>query len=285
MPPSTILITGASSGLGLHIALACLSAGHTVIATARNPTLARQQHPSIKTWLPLDVTSPDTTSLAAAMVAEHDVNVVINNAGYALRGVCEDLSLEEYRAQMETNLFGAIAVTKAVLPHLRTHHPNNATIVNISSTSGLTGSAGYTAYAASKFALEGFSESLCVELKDVGIRVLLVEPGAFRTNFQSAATGPPVEGMNEAYQGTAAAAVIRDRSAQHGRQEGDPVKAGKAIVRAVMLVGEERKTEGLLRLPLGRGAVARTEAKIRGLSENLEVAREIAGSVCFDGVE
>ena len=281
MSTYTFLITGCSSGLGHSIALAALKTGHAVIATARNPSLASQQYPQIASlggiWLELDVTSPSTSAIVAEAVEKYRVNIIVNNAGYTLRGVLEDLSLEDYRSQFETNVFGAIAVTKGAVPYLRTYAPG--TIVNISSTSGLTGSPGYTAYAASKFALEGFSESLSAELKDVGVRVLLVESGAFRTNFQGAAAGP-IE-MHQAYRGTAADEVIHNRSAQHGKQEGDPVKAGQAIVDAVTLTGAGKATQGLLRLPLAPGALARTEAKIEDLKDNLEAVRSIAESVVF----
>lgn len=285
MAPSSFLITGASSGLGAHMAIAALKAGHCVVATARNVSQAQKSHPSISqlggVWLPLDVTSSSAAGTIESAVAEHNVNVLINNAGYALRGVCEDLSVDQYRQQFETNLFGVIAATRAALPYFRAQHFGNACIVNISSTAGLTGSAGYTAYAASKFALEGFSESLSAELKDVGVRVLLIEPAGFRTNFQAAAAGAHAE-MNAAYRGTASDLVIRDRKSQHGREEGDPEKAGRAIVEAVTLVGDGAKTEGLLRLPLAKGGVARTEAKIEDLRRNLEAVRGIAEGAVFD---
>jgi NAD(P)-dependent dehydrogenase (short-subunit alcohol dehydrogenase family) len=179
MASFTFLITGCSSGLGAHIALAALAAGHHVIATARNVATAKQAYPSIEKqggrWLALDVTSPDTETIIAKAAEAHNVNVLINNAGYALRGVLEDLKMSDLRAQFDTNVFGALAVTKGCIPHFRNNR--NGTIVNISSTSGISGNAGYTGYAASKFALEGASEALAAELAPFGIRVLIVEPG------------------------------------------------------------------------------------------------------------
>lgn len=115
------------------------------------------------------------------------------------------------------------------------------------------------------------------------MRVLLVEPAGFRTNFQAAAAGPSVA-MNAAYCGTAADLVIKDRKSQHGREEGDPEKAGQAIVHAVTLVGDGANMEGLLRLPLAKGAVARAEAKIEVLRKNLQAARGIAEERCFERV-
>ena len=171
------LITGASSGLGAQISLAALRAGHNVVATARNIAKAKQEYPEIEQkggqWLKLDFTSKETASIVAKTVQENDINVVVNNAGYALRGVLEDLrypspslqpdisssnnlhSEDQIRTQMETNVFAPLLITKACLPHFRTQE--TGTIVNISSTSGMTGNAGYSLYAASKFV---FSQAL-----------------------------------------------------------------------------------------------------------------------------
>ena len=281
MPSLSYLITGASSGLGANIAIAALAAGHAVIATARNIPKAQQTYPDIERkgghWLTLDVTSPDTQVIVAEAVQEHNVNVVVNNAGFALRGVLEDLSVADIRAQLETNVLGALAVTKGCLPYLRTHSNRNNAIINISSTSGISGNAAYAAYAASKFALEGASESLAAELATFGVRVILVEPGAFRTNFQTSVQETP---LSEAYRGTPAGEIVERMKTVHGKQPGDPVKAARVIVEVVSRGGE---VDGkVIRLPLGRDAVQRAYAKIEHFSKNVEDVKGISESVGFD---
>ncbi|KAK3679613.1 hypothetical protein LTR37_021363 [Vermiconidia calcicola] len=287
MPSYTWLITGASSGLGASIAHAALDAGHTVIAAARNVAKGRQSHPEIERkggrWLTLDVTLTETHAIVAQAVRKHNVNVVVNNAGYALRGVLEDLSMDAIRAQFETNLIGALTVTKASIPHLRAQR--SGTIVNISSTSGISGNAGYSLYAASKFALEGASESLAAELAPFKIRVLVVEPGAFRTNFQSAAASAE-QGVSDAYKGTPADAIAQRMRSVHGTQAGDPAKAGQAIVEVV--TGQGRGADvvwnggSVLRLPLGKDAVQRAYAKLNNFSANVEQVRHISEWAIFD---
>ncbi|KAJ8612598.1 hypothetical protein MRB53_037334 [Persea americana] len=285
----TFLVTGASSGLGAQMSLAALAAGHKVIATARNTARAKQDYPEIEkrggTWLTLDVTSPSTETTVSSAVKAHNVNVLVNNAGYALRGVLEDISMSQIREQMETNLFGVLACTKGAIPHFRQNR--SGTIVNISSTSGMTGSPGYAAYAASKFAMEGYSESLAAELAPFDIRVLIVEPGGFRTNFQGAVV--PYAGssdgdafVSEAYKGTAADETARRISGMHGMQPGDPIKAARAIVEAVTRTGRGKDVDGCLRLPLGKDAVQRAGVKIKGFTKDVETTRHIAESVTFD---
>ena len=270
MSTFTWLVTGSSSGMGANITLAALAAGHKVVATARNIAKAKESFPEIENrggqWITLDVTSPDTKDIVEKAVQEHDVNVVVNNAGYALRGVLEDLryqpsssilrlreadntdpSMSDIRAQIETNLFGLLAVTKGCIPTFRSRR--SGTIVNISSTSGMTGNAGYSLYAASKFAVEGASESLAAELAPFNIRVLVVEPGAFRTNFQAAIQSP--DQVSEPYRGTTADLIAQRISSTHGKQPGDPQKAAATIVEVVTGSGRGKDVEGQLRLPLG----------------------------------
>ena len=174
--PFSFLVTGGSSGLGLNLALAALRSGHKVIATARNPTKAKQAYPEIEklggSWLTLDVTSPDTESIVKKAVDEQGVNVLVNSAGYALLGAIEDLryrcrvpnaaegfslirigSDAEMLAQMDTNFFGCLRTIKGALPAFRAK--KNGTIVNISSGAGIVGRPSRGLYAGSKFALEG----------------------------------------------------------------------------------------------------------------------------------
>ena len=177
---------------------------------------------------------------------------------------------------METNFFGAIAVTKGCIPSFR--EQKSGTIVNISSTSGISGNAGYPLYAASKFALEGASESLAAELAPFNIRVLIVEPGGMRTNFQAAVQS---EEVSEPYIGTPAHQLAQRMRGVHGMQAGDPEKAAQAIVEAVTGAGRGVDVEGQLRLPLGIDAVQRAYAKIQNFGENVERVKHISESVVF----
>lgn len=281
MASFTWLITGASSGLGANITLAALNAGHGVVATARNIAKARESYPEIEQkgghWLTLDVTSPETQNVVEKAVQEHNVNVVVNNAGYALRGVLEDLNFTQMCDQIETNLIAALVVSKGCIPTFRSKR--SGTIVNISSTSGISGNAGYSLYAASKFALEGASESLAAELAPFNIRVLIVEPGGFRTNFQAAVQSPE---LSEPYKGTPVDQMAQRMAGMHGKQAGDPAKAGQAIVEVVTGSGRGKDVEGALRLPLGKDAVQRAYTKINSFSANVEKVKHISEWAVFD---
>ncbi|KAH9826579.1 putative short chain oxidoreductase/dehydrogenase [Teratosphaeria destructans] len=276
----TFLITGANAGQGLELARAALHANHKVIATARNVHRAQSECPDISTlggiWLQLDVTQPDCQQIVSNAVQTHNVTILINNAGYGLRGPVEDLSMPQIRAQMETNFFGALACTKAVIPHFRSH-PDRTTIVQISSASALTGTPSQSLYSASKFALEGASESIAAELAPFNIRILLVEIGALRTDFQLAVQ-KPLDAMSEAYRGTPADLAARRITAAHGRQDGDPVKCAKAIVNVVTGIsgpwdrGGERMGE-VFRLMLGRDTLVRADSKIKSLIDDTERCR------------
>lgn len=183
------LVTGASSGFGLQICLALAREGWRVIATMRdiqkNGDLEREARqagvwPSID-CMPLDVTDHGTIEKAVRdVVLRHGrIDALVNNAGFAVGGFIEDVPLEDWYRQMETNFFGTVAMTKAVLPVMRERR--RGTIVNMSSVSGRMAFPGYAAYASSKFAIEGFTESLRLELKPFGIHAVLVEPGAYKT--------------------------------------------------------------------------------------------------------
>ncbi|PYI13835.1 putative short chain oxidoreductase/dehydrogenase [Aspergillus japonicus CBS 114.51] len=279
----TYLITGASSGLGAALADAALRAGHTVLATARNPAQATlTTHPNL-TWLALDITAPSTTStLQTALAAHPPVDVLINNAGYSLLGSIEDMTLAEVHAQFDTNVFGAIRVLQAVLPGMRARR--SGTVVNISSSAGLDGLPACAVYAGSKFAMEGMSESLAKELAPLGVRVLLVEPGTLRTGFWAAFV-EPAAGLNPEYQGTPVEAVLtRFRGNRTGEATGgsDPGKAAQRIVEVVDGTGLGRGKDGLLRVPLGEDCYRRFQAKVEALQQNLEQMREIAHSIGFE---
>ncbi|WP_226577930.1 SDR family oxidoreductase [Halobacillus litoralis] len=188
----TVLITGSSSGFGYHTAVQCAKKGLRVIATMRNmdkadvfqdEAIAEEVRHRIEVWQ-LDVTDEDSLQRFEEKVLTLDrLDVLVNNAGFAVGGFLEQVPMEAYRRQFDTNVFGVIAVTKAVLPLMR--RQQHGKIFNVSSVSGLIGFPGLSAYVSSKHALEGLSESLRFELQPFGIDVVLIEPGSFETNIWS----------------------------------------------------------------------------------------------------
>jgi NAD(P)-dependent dehydrogenase (short-subunit alcohol dehydrogenase family) len=185
------LVTGASSGFGLLTSIALAQKGYHVIATmrdlSRSDSLMQQAEKAGVTsfidTLILDVTIPTSIEQAVSAIMKKygRIDVLINNAGFAVGGYVEDVPMEAWRSQLETNVFGVIATTKAVLPFMRASQ--SGCIINVSSVSGLSAFPGYAPYSTSKFAIEGFSESLRLEMRPFGIRVHLVEPGAYRTEI------------------------------------------------------------------------------------------------------
>jgi NAD(P)-dependent dehydrogenase (short-subunit alcohol dehydrogenase family) len=190
MTKKTAIVTGSSSGFGLLCTVELASKGFIVMATMRDvnkskPLLERAKEHKVDNLihvLPLDVTSTESINLFKTILADYpSVDVLVNNAGFALGGFSEELSIDDYRLQFETNFFGLIAVTQAVLPFMRAKKQGR--IINMGSISGRIGFPGLSAYVASKHALEGYSESLRLELKPFGIDVSLIEPGSFQTNI------------------------------------------------------------------------------------------------------
>jgi len=242
------LITGASRGLGRAFTEEALKAGHRVVATARNSEhladIASKFAESVRT-VSLDVTNEAQAKYAvdAAIETFGGLDVLVNNAGYGNVCPVEDTPLADFRAQVETNLFGVIIMTKAVLPYFRERASGH--VIQISSIGGRVGPAGRAAYAAAKFGVEGFSESLSKEVGPLGIKVTIVEPGGFRTDFAGSSTELR-EGRPE-YDATVGATVRFQRN-YDGRQPGDPVKAAAALLHIASL------PEPPLRLLLGSDA-------------------------------
>ena len=242
------LITGASRGLGRAFTEEALKAGHRVLATARNSEdlvyLAAKFGESVHT-VPLDVTNEEQAKNAveAAMQTFGGLDVLVNNAGYGNVTSVEDTSLADFRAQIETNLFGVIIMTKAVLPYFRERASGH--IIQISSIGGRVGPPGRAAYAAAKFAVEGFSESLSKEVGPLGIKVTIVEPGGFRTDFAGSSTTLR-EGRPE--YDTTVGATVRFQRDYDGKQPGDPMKAAGGLLHIVSL------SDPPLRLLLGSDA-------------------------------
>jgi NAD(P)-dependent dehydrogenase (short-subunit alcohol dehydrogenase family) len=242
------LITGASRGLGRAFTEEALRAGHRVVATARNSEhlvdLAREFGESVRT-VSLDVTNEAQAKHAvdSAIQSFGGLDVLVNNAGYGNVSSVEDTSLAEFRAQIETNLFGIIIMTKAVLPHFRERRAGH--VIQISSIGGRVGPPGRAAYAAGKFGVEGFSESLSKEVGPLGIKVTIVEPGGFRTDFAGSSTQLR-QGRPE-YDATVGATVRFQRD-YDGKQPGDPIKAASTLLQIASL------SEPPLRLLLGTDA-------------------------------
>ncbi|MBO0656793.1 SDR family NAD(P)-dependent oxidoreductase [Streptomyces triculaminicus] len=268
-------VTGTSSGFGREIARAVIAHGDRVVATARDVAAVEDLvalAPGRVRAVALDVT--DDASIRRA-VAEAEtgfgrIDVLVNNAGAGLLGAFEELSDSELRRNFETNLFGAMAVTRAVLPVMR--HQRAGRIVQMSSVIGVIAGPGGTAYAGTKFALEGMSEALAAEVAHLGIRVTIVEPGPFRTDFggRSLRWGTPMEDYAE-LMGPARAAL----EASHGSQSGDPYRGAEAIIAAVGL------EEPPLRLPLGAEAFAWIRAHLRARLEQLDAVEEIGADTAF----
>ncbi|RSM37490.1 KR domain-containing protein [Amycolatopsis balhimycina DSM 5908] len=264
------LITGCSAGFGREIALAALAAGDRVLATARRPeTLAelRERGGDRIRTAALDVTDPGQIDTAVKTALEEfgRIDVVVNNAGSGSVGAVEELTMDELRALMEVMFFGAVAVTKAVLPHLRAQ--GSGTVVQISSMGGQLSPPGYGAYCATKFALEGISEALAAEVAPFGVKVLIVEPGAFRTEFGGGRMhrSRTIDAYAVSTGGTREAVENMD-----GTQPGDPAKAAAAILRAV---GSD---DAPLRLALGADAVEAIRAHHEAVAADLAAWEEVS---------
>ena len=275
MAPKTWFITGASSGFGRAFAEHALARGHNVVATARQTEALREIAaiaPERLLAVALDVTRPEQAKAAvdAAVGRFGRIDVLVNNAGYGVVGAFEETSDTELRAQMETNFFGAMNVTRAVLPGMRAQR--GGAIVNMSSLGGQLSFAGFSAYSASKFALEGVSEALAQEVVPFGIKVLIVEPGQFRTNLAGASMRhmPVIEAYRDVVGGTRQFA--RD---MHGTQAGNPAKAAAAIEAAL----DSSKTP--LRLQLGADAVDAVRSHAEALLKDLDAWEAITRDTAF----
>ena len=268
------VITGAGRGMGVDIAQAALTAGHAVVATARTPQRVAQAVGESDDLLTvkLDVTDPADAEavVQAAMDRFGRIDVLVNNAGNFYAGFFEEISPEDFRAQVETNLFGPLNVTRAVLPVMRTQR--SGLIVAISSTAGLIGQEFCTAYAASKFAVEGWIESLTPEVAPFGIRTMLVEPGFFRTELltreSTSYAEPTIDDYAERTKQTVTA-----WNGMNGMQGGDPAKLATALVQ---LASQDQPPQ---RWAAGADAVAVFEQKANDLLAQADAYRELSSSL------
>lgn len=231
------LVTGAGRGLGVDIAKAALATGHAVVATARNTasiTTALGEHDDLLA-VALDVTDPQAATAAVQATVERfgHLDVLVNNAGSFQAGFFEEMTPEAFRSQIETTLFGPVNVTRAALPQLRAQR--SGLVMTISSTAGIASTGDFlTAYAASKFGVEGFMEALASEVAPFGIRTMLVEPGFFRTELLTPQSTQYAEASIEDY-ADRTRQTVEAWKGMDGKQSGDPAKLAAALVQLAAL--------------------------------------------------
>jgi NAD(P)-dependent dehydrogenase (short-subunit alcohol dehydrogenase family) len=269
-------ITGASRGFGLQITEEALAAGDAVVATARDPRALSERFQGHANLLvvPLDVTSERQAHEAAAEAVKRfgRIDVLLNNAGFGLLGAVEEATAQEIERLYATNVFGLLAVTRAVLPHMRRQRSGH--VINISSIGGYAASPGWGVYCSTKFAVEGITEALAIELRPLGIYATVVEPGFFRTDFldsRSLSVSPhPIADYRET------AGAMRDfASTANHTQPGDPSKLARAMMTLVAA------PEPPIRMPFGSDTVARIERKNADVAAELALWRDLALSTDF----
>jgi NAD(P)-dependent dehydrogenase (short-subunit alcohol dehydrogenase family) len=271
------LVTGAGRGLGVDIAKAALDAGHAVVATGRDAAkvaAAVGDHDNLLA-IKLDVTRPeDAQAVVQAAVAKFGrIDVVVNNAGNFFAGFFEELSPDQVRNQIETLLFGPMNVTRAVLPVMRKQR--SGLVLTISSTAGIAGQMFCTAYAAAKFGIEGWMESLTPEIAPFGIRTMLVEPGFFRTELLTNDSTTYAESSIDDYAEKTKEIVTAWKS-MNGKQGGDPAKLADALVKLAA------RKEPPTRFAAGADAVQTFKAKANALLTQAEAHSGLSTSLAYD---
>ena len=270
------LITGCSSGLGRALAARVLARGHRLIATARQPDTLDElvaADPSRCRALALDVADASQVAPVVAQAAEifGRLDVVVNNAGYGLVGAVEEYDEAQITRNFETNFFGALRVIRAALPILRAQRRGH--FVNISAAAVIANYAGFSIYGATKWALEGLSESLAAEVRPLGIKVTIVQPGPFRTEFisrsleRASASIPDYDPSSGKFR--------RFLETMNGRQPGDPAKAADAIIAAV------ESDNPPLRLVLGKYAIDKTRRKLGSAARELDAGSAAGAATDF----
>ncbi len=270
-------ITGAGRGMGVDIAQAALATGHAVVATGRNPEAVRGAVGETDHLLvvELDITSPASaeTAVQAALDRFARIDVLVNNAGNFFAGFFEELSPEQFEAQLTTNLLGPLNVTRAVLPVMRKQRSGQ--VVTISSTAGIVGQEFCSAYAASKFGLEGWMESLRFEVEPFGIHTTIVEPGFFRTDLLTKESTAYADLSIDDY----AERTAQTRpawEAMSGKQTNDPAKLASALL---TVVDQEQPP---LRWVAGADAVATVERKAHDLLAQVDAYRDLSSSLAVE---
>lgn len=273
----TWLITGCSSGFGRILAEAVLARGDNAVVTARNPVGLSDlvdRYPDTAHAMALDVTRENDAALAVAQATARfgGLDILVNNAGFGFIGAIEEAVPTEYRPLYETNVFGLIETTRAALPALR--GSRDGRVVNFSSVGGIAGRAGFGLYNGTKFAVEGISEALAQELEPFGVKVIIVEPGAFRTDFLGRSIATTAIKLPEY-----AETVGRTREFSRdndGNQAGDPRKAIAVVLKAV-----DHATPPL-HLPLGSDSYARARAKLTAFADDMTIWEAEATATGFE---
>lgn len=270
-------ITGAGRGMGVDIAQAALVAGNAVVATGRNTDAVTRAIGESEDLLAvkLDVNSPEDARAAVAAAVERfgRIDVLVNNAGNFYAGFFEEITPDDFRAQVETNLFGPVNVTRAVLPIMRAQR--SGLVIQISSTAGINGGEFVSAYAASKFGVEGWIESLTPEVAPFGIGTMLVEPGFFRTELLTPESTSYAKSTIDDY-AEKTRQTVAAWSGMSGLQGGDPAKLAKALIQLAS------QDEPPLRWAAGADAVADLERKAQLLLAQADAYRELSSSLAHD---
>jgi len=270
-------ITGVSSGFGRTLAEEVAKSGDKVIGTVRQHRQLEEFNaiaPGNTFAYLMDVTNADGVNATIDAAIKHlgRIDVLVNNAGFGFLGAVDEATITDFREVMEANFFGALQVTKAVLPHMRAR--GSGYIVQMSSVAGFRSTQGFGVYNASKFALEGMSEALAQEVKPLGIHVTIVEPGPFRTNFAGSSIKAAKLELPE-YDQTAR--VFKNTILGYaGQQEGDPVKAAQVILQVV------KSDNPPLRLPLGGTAITAVRNKLEQVEQDITAWETIAANTNFD---
>ncbi|KAH0542762.1 hypothetical protein FGG08_002901 [Glutinoglossum americanum] len=284
MTSSVWLITGCSSGFGAEIAKAALARGDKVIATARSVAKLEELKALGATTVELDITAGDAhvqKAVDEALRAYGRIDILVNNAGYVVVGGIEEFSDEEAKSVFETNVFGQLAVIRAVMPHMRAQ--KSGTVANIGSVGGWKGEAGFGTYCATKFALVGLTQGLRAEVAHLGINVTIIEPGYFRTNLLSSGARvsarkviedlrPSLDPLRNLVEGIA------------GQQPGDPVKGARVIVEALTGSGRCQGRRLPERLLLGRDAVGYVKAYMDEERKGIEEWADVVSTTDHDDV-
>jgi len=274
-------VTGAGRGLGVEIARKALAEGHSVVATGRNPegvVKAIGEHENLLA-VALDITDPQAAVAAAQAAVERfgSIDVLVNNAGNFYAGYFENISPDHFRAQMETNFFGPLNVTRSILPVMRAQRRGQ--VITVTSLAGLIGQEFVVAYAASKFALEGWMESLRFDVAPFGIDTMVVEPGFFRTELlvEGASTVWPTLVVDDYAERTEQTVAAWSR--MNGSQGGDPAKLAAAIVTL------SDSPDLPLRFVAGADAMAAVEAKLQAIQEQVDARRDLSASLSFSDAQ
>ena len=276
MGNKVLFVTGASRGFGELIVEKALARGHSVVATARNPRAVTERFGELPQLLTVSLDVTDEAQAHAATMAAIErfgrIDVLVNNAGYGLLGAVEEASGKEVEAVYRTNVFGLLAVTRAVLPYMRRRRSGH--IINFSSIGGYAARAGWGVYCSTKFAVEGLTEALAQELQPLGIYATAVEPGYFRTDFLDAKSLTVSPRTIADYSETSGAMRTSAAGLNHS-QPGDPAKLADTLIDFIEVPNPP------VRLPLGSDTVAAIEAKNAQTAELLNRWRAVCVSTDF----